>query len=165
MGACAVLSKHTAALLMVYRIAVSASGIGAAQRSRFARTSAAALLAFGVAVLAYNTLAVLQSAVWSAHELHTSALELSSFYFADEIRTHYAGMMMAVAPAAWERYDKLTAAQLARVLLQMARHANPKALRKHPRSTRNETKKGYVPGALVRRHVATARVLKDGLVK
>ena len=57
------------------------------------------------------------------------------------------------------------AAQLARVLLQMARHANPKALRKHPRSTRNETKKGYVPGALVRRHVATARVLKDGLVK
>ena len=125
----------------------------------------AALLAFGVAVLAYNTRAVLQSAVWSAHKLYTSELELSSFYFADEIRTHYAGMMMAVAPAAWERYDKLTAAQLARVLLQMARHANPKALRKHPRSTRNETKKGYLPGALVRRHVATARVLKDGLVK
>jgi IS4 transposase len=125
----------------------------------------AALLAFGVAVLAYNTLAVLQSAVWSAHELHTSELELSSFYFADEIRTHYAGMMMAVAPAAWERYDKLTAAQLARVLLQMARHANPKALRKHPRSTRSETKKGFVSGAIVRRHVATARVLKDGYVK
>ena len=78
----------------------------------------AALLAFGVEALAYNTLAVLQSAVWSAHELHTSELEPSSFYFADEIRTHYAGMMMAVAPAAWERYDKLTAAQLARVLLR-----------------------------------------------
>jgi hypothetical protein len=74
-------------------------------------------------------------------------------------------MMMAVAPAAWERYDKLTAAQLARVLLQMARHANPKALRKHPRSTRSETKKGFVSGAIVRRHVATARVLKDGYVK
>jgi IS4 transposase len=125
----------------------------------------AALLAFGVAVLAYNTLAVLQSAVWSAHELHTSELELSSFYFADEIRTHYAGMMMAVAPAAWERYDKLTTAELARVLLQMARHADPKALRKHPRSTRNESKKGFASAALVRRHVATARVLKDGLVK
>lgn len=32
----------------------------------------AALLAFGVAVLSYNVLAVLQSAVWNAHELHTS---------------------------------------------------------------------------------------------
>jgi hypothetical protein len=70
-------------------------------------------------------------------------------------------MMMAVAPAAWERYDRLTPAQLARVLLQMTHHANPKALRKHPRSTRSEPKKGYVPGALVRRHVATAHVLKD----
>jgi hypothetical protein len=125
----------------------------------------AALLAFGVAILAYKTLAVLQSAVWSTHELHTSELELSSFYFANETRTHYAGMMMAVAPAVWERYDKLTAAQLARVLLQMARHASPMALRKHPRSTRSETKKGFVSGALVRRHVATARVLKDGYVK
>jgi hypothetical protein len=44
---------------------------------------------------------------------------------------------------------------LARVLLQMARHANPMALRKHPRSTRSETKKCFVSGAIVRRHVAT----------
>jgi hypothetical protein len=125
----------------------------------------AALLAFGVAVLAYNTLAVLQSAVWRAHDLHTGDLELSSYYIADEIRTHYAGMMMAVAPAALERYDRLTSAQLARMLLQMARHANPMALRKHPRSTRSETKKCFVSGAILRRHVATARVLKDGFVK
>lgn len=125
----------------------------------------AALLAFGVAVLSYNVLAVLQSAVWNAHELHTSDIELSSYFFASEIRTHYAGMMMAVAPDAWERYDKLTPAQLAQVLLDMATHANPRALRKHPRSSRSETKKGFVPNAVVRRHVATARVLNDGMVK
>lgn len=77
----------------------------------------AALLAFGVAVLAYNVLAVLQSAVWSAHELHASGIELSLYFFAGEIRTHYAGMMMAIAPAAWERYDRLTSAHLAQVLL------------------------------------------------
>jgi hypothetical protein len=75
----------------------------------------AALLAFGVAVLSYNILAVLQSAVWSAHELHTSDIELSSYFFAREI-PHYAGMRMAVAPAAWERYDRLTPVQLAQVL-------------------------------------------------
>lgn len=125
----------------------------------------AALLAFGVAVLSYNILAVLQSAVWNAHELHTSDIELSSYFFASEIRTHYAGMMMAVAPAAWERYDRLTPAQLARTLLHMAGHANPSALRKHPRSSRRETRKAFVPGAVVRRHVATARVLDDGMVK
>lgn len=125
----------------------------------------AALLAFGVAVLSYNILAVLQSAVWRAHELHTSDIELSSYYFACEIRAYYAGMMMAVAPAAWERYDRLTPAQLAQTLLRMATHANPRALRKHPRSTTSKTRKGFVPNAVVRRHVATARVLNDGMVK
>jgi hypothetical protein len=71
-------------------------------------------------------------------------------------------MMMAAAPAARERYEKPTAAQLARVLLGMGRHANPNALGKHPRSISSETRKGYVPGARGRRHVATACVLKDG---
>jgi hypothetical protein len=74
---------------------------------------------FGAAVLSYSILAVLQSAVWSAHELHISDIKLSSYFFASEIRTHYAGMMMAIAPAAWERYDKLTPAQLAQTLLHM----------------------------------------------
>jgi hypothetical protein len=94
-----------------------------------------------------------------------SDIELSTYFFACEIRTHYAGMMMAVAPAAWERYDRLTPAQLARTLLHMAGHANPSALRKHPRSSRSETRKAFVPNAVVRRHVATARVLDDGMVK
>jgi IS4 transposase len=125
----------------------------------------AALLSFGVAVLAYNVLAVLQSAVWVAHELHDSDIELSSFYFAGEIRAHYAGMMMAVMPTAWERYDKLNAAQLAQTLLQMAMHASPKALRKHPRGPKPPAKKGYVSASVARRHVATARVLKDGFIR
>jgi hypothetical protein len=125
----------------------------------------AALFAFGVAVMAYNVLAVLQSAVWAAHELQDEDIELSSYCFADEIRTHYAGMVMAVMPTAWERYDSMTATQMAEVLLQIALHANPKSLRKHPRSPKPLAKKGYVSGTVARRHVATARVLKNGLVK
>lgn len=93
----------------------------------------AALLAFGVAVLAYNVLTVLQTAVWAAHDLRDSDIELSPFYVAMEVRAHYAGMMMAVAVAAWEQYDAMSAARLGLVLLQIAAHANPKALRKHPR--------------------------------
>lgn len=122
----------------------------------------AALLAFGVAVMAYNVLALLQSAVWVAHELRDSGIELSSYCFAGEVRAHYAGMVM---PAAWERYDKLAAAQLAQELLQIAAYANPKALRKHPRGPKPSSKKGYVSGAIARRHIATARVLKDGFIR
>lgn len=124
----------------------------------------AALLAFGVAVLAYNVLTVLQTAVWAAHDLRDSDIELSPFYVAMEVRAHYAGMMMAVAVAAWEQYDAMSAARLGRVLLQIAAHANPKALRKHPRGPKPRKKKAYVSGAVARRHVSTARVLKEGVV-
>lgn len=125
----------------------------------------AALLAFGVAVLAYNVLALLQSAVWAAHDLQASDIELSSYYLADEIRVHYAGMMMAVTMTAWERYDALPSAQLGRILLHMAKHANPMRLRKHPRGPKSSKKIGYVSAAAARRHVSTARVLKDGMIR
>ena len=61
----------------------------------------AALLAFGVAVLAYNVLAVLQAAVRAAHALPAGDIELSSYYFAVDIKAHYACMMVAVALAVW----------------------------------------------------------------
>lgn len=54
---------------------------------------------------------------------------------------------------------------LLEVLMQIALHANPKSLQKHTRGAKPSAKKGYVSGAVARRHVATAQVLKDGLVK
>lgn len=124
----------------------------------------AALLAFGVAVLAYNVLSVLQSAIWQAHDLQDSDLELSPFYIAAEIRAGYRGMMMAVESGAWEAFDAMSPAQLVTLLLRIAGNAKPKALRKHPRGPKPPKKKGYVAGAVARRHVSTARVLKDGIV-
>jgi len=38
----------------------------------------------------------------------------------------------------------------------------PKTLRKHPRAPKPKVKKGYISRASVQRHVATARVLRDG---
>jgi IS4 transposase len=124
----------------------------------------AALLAFGVAVLAYNVLAVLQAAVRATHDLQADEMELSSYYFAAEVRAHYAGMMVAVAVAAWRAYDGLTATQLGQTLMQMATQADPARLRKHPRGPKPTKKKGYAPAAQARRHVSTARVLKEGRV-
>ncbi len=124
----------------------------------------AALLAFGVAVLAYNVLSVLQAAVRVAHDLRDSDIELSPFYVAVEVRAHYAGMMMATSVSAWKQYDAMDALKLSRVLLEIAAHARPKALRKSLRGPKLQKKKAPVSREAARRHVSTARVLKDGLV-
>ena len=121
----------------------------------------AALLAFGVAVLAYNVLTVLQAAVGAAHkeEIHDSGIELSPFHVAVQIRAHYAGMMMAISLAAWKQYDVMDAQQLSRLLLEIAVHAKPKALRKSPRGPKLPKK---LPASATdpRCHVSAARVLK-----
>lgn len=124
----------------------------------------AALLAFGVAVLAYNVLTVLQAAVRAAHDLREAGIELSPFYVATEVRANYAGMMMAVVSTAWRKYDAMCPSNLGHTLVEIARHVKPKTLRKHPRGTKLSKKKGYVSGADARRHVSTARVLKEGAI-
>jgi IS4 transposase len=122
----------------------------------------AALLAFGVAILAWNVLAILQEAVKARHDLEDAGIELSPYYLATEIKAQYAGMMTAIAVAAWEAYDGLTIPQLSCVLLDMAAHVDPHRLRKHPRGPKKPKKKPYASHAEVARHVATARVLREG---
>lgn len=122
----------------------------------------AALLAFGVAVLAYNVLTVLQTAVWAAHGLRDSDIELSPFYVAVEVRANYEGMMMATSLGSWKKFDAMAAPQLSHLLLEIAVHAKPKALRKSPRGPKPPKKKSTLTAADARRHVSTARVLKEG---
>ncbi len=122
----------------------------------------AALLAFGVAVLAWNVLAVLQLAVKARHDVQAAGIELSPYYLAAEIRAQYAGMMTAIAAAAWQAYDALTTPQLACVLLDIAAQVDPHTLRKHPRGPKKPKKKAFASRSEVSRHVSTARVLKEG---
>lgn len=121
----------------------------------------AALFAFGIAVVAYNVLSVLKAAIQAAHDLQALKLELSSYYIANEIRTTYQGMMLAIEPAQWERFDRLSPAQLTRLLRRIAAHVKPRKYRKHPRKPKTKRKPGYAPRAAVQRHVSTARVLRD----
>jgi hypothetical protein len=121
----------------------------------------AALLAFGVAIMAYNVLSVLRAAVEVSHKLPRTGLEISTYYIASEVKSNYSGMMIAVPQKVWEEYDAQSAQELSDTLLRLAEQANPKTLRKHKRApSKKKAKKGYVPGAVARRHVATARVLK-----
>jgi IS4 transposase len=125
----------------------------------------AALLGFGVAVMAYNVLSVVQSAVEQRHNIaEEDELQLSSYFIANEIQGSYRGMLIAITQDIWQQYDALTAPQLVRLLLEVAGHVEPRRFRKHPRGPKAKVKKGYVSAATVRKHVATARVLKDGHV-
>jgi IS4 transposase len=122
----------------------------------------AALLGFATAVLAYNVLATIQAAVGAAHDLPAAGIELSSYFVAGDVKAYYGGMMVAVPSATWATFEATSDADLSHELRRIAAHVDPRALRKHPRKPKPKVKKGYAPGASVRRHVATARVLRDG---
>jgi hypothetical protein len=120
----------------------------------------AALLAFGVAVLAYNVLSVVKTAVEASHDLEATNMQVSTYYIAAEVKFAYGGMMMVMEPEERSGQEIQSAEKLSEVLLELARKVKPSTLRKHPRAAKKKVKKGYVPGEVARKHVATARVLK-----
>lgn len=124
----------------------------------------AALLAFAVAVVAYNVLSLLQGAVSDAHPIEKSGVELSFYYVANELRGHYAGMMVALPAESWPSVDGFSPVQFARKLKELARRVEPRTLRKHPREHKPKPGPGYAPASVARRHVSTARVLAAGKV-
>ena len=118
----------------------------------------AALLAFGVAVMAYNVLAVMLAAVATEHRLEPTGL--SSYYVADEVKATYGGMMIAIPEKLWRGFESETDEELGKQLRRLASHVKPAKLRKHPRGPKKKVKKGYAPRQEVDRHVSTARVLR-----
>jgi IS4 transposase len=125
----------------------------------------AALLAFATAVVSYNVLSVLQSAVEAAHpQAKDEGIELSSYFVALQARAAYEGMLIAVPEQLWGHYEDASPDALAKALIRIAAHAKPARLRKHPRGPKRKTKTGYVSREVASRHVSTARVLADGHV-
>jgi hypothetical protein len=125
----------------------------------------AALLAFSTAVLAYNVLTVIQATVEAEHDLGAAGIELSSYFIAANVKAYYAGMIVAVPTTTWATFDPQSPAQLSSLLRSIAVHVDPRTLRKHPRKPKPKVRKGYAPAASAPRHVATARVLREGRVQ
>jgi hypothetical protein len=126
----------------------------------------AALLAFGVALLAYNVLALLQTALRTQHAqtLDAAQMELSTYYIAMEIKANYAGMRIALSASVWQHYASLSAAGLAKHLRALAAKVDPRQFRSYPRGPKVVKRKGYVSKQAAQRHVATARVLAEGRI-
>jgi IS4 transposase len=124
----------------------------------------AALLGFAVAVLAYNVLSVLKRGIEHAHRDTVPELDVSTYYLASEISTGYQGMLIALPPEHWKSWTGARPLAIARRLLELARHVDPKHVSTHKRGPKQRTSTPYVDRATVCAHVSTTRVLKQSRV-
>lgn len=118
----------------------------------------AALFAFCLALVASNAVAVQKAALRAVHETKAVA-QMSSYYMSLEIQETYRGMMIALPAARWQKFRGLAAAELAQVLLQVARRVKPKEYAKSKRGPKKPLppKGKYQNGG----HVSTHKLLEN----
>ena len=117
----------------------------------------AALFAFSMSLVAANALAVLIAAVRAVHGLE-AADNLSYLALVDEVGGTYRGMMLALPPRRWNFIRRYTTSQTARLLQDIARHANLTILTK---SRRGPKKPRRTPNCKNIKHLSTHRVLNE----
>jgi IS4 transposase len=117
----------------------------------------AALLAFCVALVAYNVLSTLKGALRSVHGEAVVAKDVSGYYVADEIRMTQRGMMIAIPEDEWVVFHDLPPQELAGVLVQLAKAVRLPKYRKDPRGPKKPRPQKQ-SGAKIK-HVATAKIL------
>jgi IS4 transposase len=118
----------------------------------------AALLSFCVAMLAYNVISVVKSALAATHGAEAERQNLSGYYLAGELAAAYQGMMIAVPAQVWQRhFAALSPQELARTLKALAARVNPDRFRKNVRGPKKPRPK-RLSGKRYH-HVSTARLL------
>jgi IS4 transposase len=118
----------------------------------------AALLSFCVALLAYNVISVVKSALAAVHKAKAKREDMSGYYLAGELAAAYYGMMIAVPAEEWTKhFAALTPAELARILKTLAENVRPDRFRKNIRGPKKRPPKRS--SAKRHPHVSTARIL------
>jgi hypothetical protein len=115
----------------------------------------AALFAFSLAVLAYNTLRCVHAALNATHPEQKN--QWSAFYMAWEVKVTFEGMLVAVPAEEWKPIAVMTNAELAAFLKQLAHNVQPERYRKHPRGPKKTVPRKKVKS----RHVSTAKLLEQ----
>lgn len=119
----------------------------------------AALFAFCLGLLASNAVALLKAALRAEHGEEVVSRRLSAYYLALEIRQTYQGMMVAIPAGHWQVFRELSAAALAHVLQDMARHVSLQRYRKTPRGPKKPQpqRRRYRNGD----HLSTAQIIAE----
>ena len=118
----------------------------------------AALLAFALALIAFNTLGVVKAALRKQHGTAKIQQELSAYFLGENVQRAEAALDLFLDDNQWaDRYASLTPRELAAHLLELATYVNLRKLRKHPRGPKKppaqHTTYAQQP------HVSTARLL------
>jgi hypothetical protein len=119
----------------------------------------AALFAFCMAVVAFNSLSTLKAALKAVHGIGKIEAGLSDFYVVEEVQGIFRGMMIALPPPLWQPFADMPVSQFAQTLTDWATHVDLKRFASSPRGPKKPPQKE----ALNRKqpHVATARLLKE----
>lgn len=123
----------------------------------------AALFGFGVALAAYNVLSTVQAALRAAFGAEKVQDEVSGYYIANEVRATSFGMSIALEPVAWEPFQTMPSAMLAKEMVRWARHVHLQKLKRHPRGPKTPVPKRT--RHVAEPHVSTARLLAESRKK
>lgn len=116
----------------------------------------AALFCFANALVAYNALSILKSAIAAEHGRDAVA-SLSHFYIAREISETTDGMLIAIPVEEWTGFVDMAAKEFASALTKVAAHMNPADYRKATRGPKKpKTKKKHEKRSV---HVSTKKIL------
>ena len=116
----------------------------------------AALFGFCVAVSCYNLWAALKAAICAAHGETAVQHDLSNFYLADDIKSVYRGMMIAIPAPNWVQFQTMSISKFCKLLIQVAKRIDWAMLQKSHRGPK--LPKPKLPSAK-NKHVSTAKLL------
>jgi IS4 transposase len=119
----------------------------------------AALFAFTMAVLAFNTLTCVKAALRATHS--EGQENWSTYYMAWEVKATFEGMQVAVPPAEWQPFAAMTNESLAEFLRQVAAKIDPARYAKHKRGPKKTVRRKKAKS----RHVSTAKILQARKLK
>lgn len=121
----------------------------------------AALFAFGIGLLLYNVLALIEAAIETSQPRRANKTRrLSPYYIAEEVSSVYRGMMIAVPPECWrEAFAALSNDRFAKQLLCIAKKVNTAALLTNPRTPKKPPPKRKSGGR--GGHVSTHKLLAE----
>ena len=123
----------------------------------------AALFSFAVAVLAYNTYAVVQASLRAAHGVDVIKEKLSDYHLMSDVAVTYVGMDIAVPDECWAPYRAMTTSTFTKSMTRLAHRVK---LTRYPKKKRGP-KKPQPKKKSGRRnhHISTARLLSKSRKK
>jgi hypothetical protein len=124
----------------------------------------AALLAFSLALVMYNLLSTIKTALAKAHGGELPREKLSCYYLAEEISGAYRGLVIAVPARQFRsKFGSLGPRSMARTLLHLASQARLEQFRKTTRGPRKPRPKRT--SGKINHHVSTAKLLAQRATK